>query len=225
MIKLILIIALIISFPKTIVHTKETVKPAVKQVEKEVKNKSIYIYSTHQEEEYKGGDVMDGSEYLMELLVDQGYEVKVDQNDFSLYRIKNDMDYDECYSVSKKYILQELDNKNDYDLIIDFHRDSIPKDLSTITYDNKSYAKVMFVVGKGSENYKDVKKMSSSLSSIINEHIPKLSRGIYEKKSHYNQGLAKNMVLIEVGANKNTYQEVKNTIHILAYAIDQYLSQ
>ena len=123
-----------------------------------------------------------------------------------------------------KYILEEISKKNDYDLIIDFHRDSISRDLSVLTYDSKNYAKVMFVVGKGSPNYEKVKKMSKTLSSMLNDKIPELSRGIYEKTSHYNQGLGDNMVLIEVGASKNTYEEVTNTLNILTLVIDEYLN-
>ena len=33
------------------------------------------------------------------------------------------------------------------------------------------------------------------------------------------------MVLIEVGANENTYQEIENSLNILALVIDEYLSQ
>ena len=83
----------------------------------------------------------------------------------------------------------------------------------------------MFVVGKGSSNYPSVKKMSSQLSSSLNQKIPHISRGIYVKKNDYNQGVTKNMVLIEVGANENTYQEVQNSLNILAMVIDEYLSQ
>ena len=111
-----------------------------------------------------------------------------------------------------------------YDLVIDFHRDSIKKSLSTITVDNKNYAKLMFVVGKGSGNYPAVNKCCEKLSSMINKKIPKLSRGVMLKQSHYNQGVTKNMVLIEVGANENTYEEVQNSLNILALVLDEYLS-
>lgn len=44
------------------------------------------------------------------------------------------------------------------------------------------------------------------------------------KQSHYNQGVTKNMVLIEVGGNENTYEEIQNSLNILAMVIDEYLS-
>ena len=109
-------------------------------------------------------------------------------------------------------------------MVIDFHRDSIPKNLSTISLDNKSYAKLLFVVGKGSQNYKKVNQACDKLSQILNKKIPGISKGIMIKQSDYNQGITSNMMLIEVGAHQNTYEEVKNTLNILAIAIDEYLS-
>ena len=187
--------------------------------------KSVYIYNTHQKEEYQSKTVKDGSKYLMNLLKNRGYDVTYETSDFEVYRVKNNMKYNQAYAVSKKYIVEELARKNDYDLIIDFHRDSIGREQSVLSYDNKNYARVMFVVGKGSTNYENVKDISKTLSEMINNKIPKLSRGIYEKTSHYNQGIDDNMVLIEVGASKNTYEEVTNTLNILSLVIDEYLSQ
>lgn len=161
----------------------------------------------------------------MNLLENRGYDVTYETNDFEVYRVKNNMKYNQAYAVSQKYILKELSNNHAYDLIIDFHRDSISRNLAVLNYDGKSYAKVMFVVGKGSENYENVKKESNALSDMINDKIPKLSRGIYVKTNHYNQGLADNMILLEVGSSTNTYEEVTNTLNILSFVIDEYLNQ
>ena len=59
---------------------------------------------------------------------------------------------------------------------------------------------------------------------MLNEKIPGISKGIMTKQSDYNQGTAPMMMLIEVGAHQNTYEEVKNTLNILAMTIDEYLS-
>ena len=82
----------------------------------------------------------------------------------------------------------------------------------------------MFVVGKGSEHYSTVKKRCEKISSMLNQKIPKLCRGVYIKQSHYNQGTTDNMMLIEVGANQNTFEEVQNSLNILALVLDEYLS-
>lgn len=160
----------------------------------------------------------------MQLLKQRGYDVEYETNDFELYKVKNNIDYAYSYTVSKKYLNNAIKNHGAYDLVIDFHRDSIPKSLSTIEIDGKNYAKLMFVVGKGSSNYQDVKKCCDKLSDKLNQKIPHLSRGVMVKQSHYNQGITDHMLLIEVGANENTYEEVKNSLNILALVIDEYLS-
>ena len=107
--------------------------------------------------------------------------------------------------------------------MIDFHRDSISKELSTITHENKNYAKIMFVVGKSSGKFDAVNQLSQSLSDIANGMVPKISRGVYVKSSHYNQGTTDNMVLIEVGAQSNTKEEVQATVDVIARTIGEYL--
>ncbi len=228
LLKVILVVVIILNLPFQKVYSEEIENVVASLTTQEVKQsngKSIYIYNTHQGEKYANKSVKEGSRYLMEQLKQRGYEVNYETNDFELYKAKNNIDYKYSYTVSKKYINNAVKEHGQYDLVIDFHRDSIKKSLSTITYENKSYAKLMFVVGKGSSNYKNVKKMSSELSNMLNEKIPKISRGIYVKQSHYNQDTTKNMVLIEVGANENTYEEIQNSLNILTLVIDEYLSQ
>lgn len=227
--KFILVVVILLNLPLQKVYSEqvENVVSSITttEVKKQSNGKSVHIYNTHQGEKYATNSVKEGSKYLMQLLQQRGYDVDYETTDFELYKTKNNINYKYSYTVSKKYLSTAVKKHGTYDLVIDFHRDSIPKSLSTLTYKDKKYAKLMFVVGKGSTNYTNVKKMSTELSNKINNKIPQLSRGIYIKQSHYNQGVTKNMVLIEVGANENTYQEVQNSLNILSLAIDEYLSQ
>ncbi len=186
--------------------------------------KSIYIYNTHQGEKYATNSVIEGSQYLMQLLKQRGYEVNYETTDFELYKVNNSISYDKSYTVSKKYLSAAVSENGQFDLCIDFHRDSIAKNLSTNTYDGKSYAKFLFVVGKGSTNYEKANQISETLSDLLNGKIPGISRGVMLKQSDYNQGVADNTILIEVGATENTYEEVQNSLNILSLVIDEYLS-
>lgn len=225
------IVAILMHLPLQRIYS-EGVENVVSTMTTEVKNenvstsngKSIYIYNTHQSEKYASQSVVEGSRYLMQLLENRGYQVNYETTDFELYKMQHKINYRDSYVVSKKYLNNALKQNEQYDLIIDFHRDSIKKSLSTITYDQKDYAKLMFVVGKSSGNYQNVKTMCQKISDQLNDLIPHISRGIMTKQNHYNQGTADRMVLIEVGANENTYQEVQNSLNILALAIDKYLS-
>lgn len=184
---------------------------------------NVYIYNTHQGEEYIGYDVMLGAEQLQSSLQQLGYICNREETSIENYLQLHALDYTDCYTVSQLYLEQELETGNEYDLIIDFHRDSIDKDLSTISYDGKDYAKIMFVVGQGSDNFEKVNALSETLSDYANQEVTGISRGIMLKQSDYNQGTSDNIVLIEVGAYKNTKEEVENTIDVLTKIIDRYL--
>ena len=187
------------------------------------KDKRIHIYNTHQGEEYDGFNVVQGASYLKDCLNSQGYQCDVEGNDFEGYKAVHKIAYNKSYTVSKMYLEESLKLSGGYDLIIDFHRDSISKELSTISHDGKSYAKIMFVVGQSSGKFDAVNQLSQKLSDLANSTVPKISRGVYVKKSHYNQGTSDNMVLIEVGAQSNTKEEVQATVEVIAKAIGVYL--
>jgi len=62
------------------------------------------------------------------------------------------------------------------------------------------------------------------MSTQLNEMVPGISRGVIGKKGDhvdgiYNQDLAENMVLIELGGIENTQEEINRTISLLAKVI------
>ena len=211
LLKLVVIVGLIVYLPSKVsspskaqvinaIDNSNQVTASYQNMEsKVVKDKKIHIYNTHQGEEY------------------------VESNDFEGYKAVHNIAYNKSYSVSKMYLEQSIQSNGGYDLIIDFHRDSISKELSTINHNGKSYAKIMFVVGKSSGKFDAVNQLSQQLSDIANSIVPKISRGVYVKQSHYNQGTSDNMVLIEVGAQSNTKEEIQATVEVIASAIGKYL--
>jgi stage II sporulation protein P len=121
-------------------------------------------------------------------------------------------------------------SKNKLDLIIDLHRDSVDKKLVTYKIDGKSYAKILFVVGGENKNYKDNYSLSHHLNNMIASKYPDISRGIIIKSGKnvngvYNQNLSKDMILLELGSNNSSFEEVKNTITLLAPIIGEYLHE
>ena len=235
LLKLVVIVGLIVYFPSKVsspskaqvinaIDNSNQVTASYQNMEsKVVKDKKIHIYNTHQGEEYDGYNVVLGANYLKDCLSSQGYQCDVESNDFEGYKAVHNIAYNKSYSVSKMYLEQSIQSNGGYDLIIDFHRDSISKELSTINHNGKSYAKIMFVVGKSSGKFDAVNQLSQQLSDIANTIVPKISRGVYVKQSHYNQGTSDNMVLIEVGAQSNTKEEIQATVEVIASAIGKYL--
>lgn len=136
---------------------------------------------------------------------------------------KTNRKFSEAYAVVRPYLVNQI-QKNNYNIIIDLHRDSAKRDISTLKYKNESYGKLYFVVGEDNPNYSSNKELAENISSHLNKIIPGVSRGVIGKKGEhvdgiYNQDLSKNMILIELGGIENTQDEINRTISVLSRAI------
>jgi stage II sporulation protein P len=120
-----------------------------------------------------------------------------------------------------------LDKKNTYNSLkyyIDIHRDSVNKDISTITINNKKYAKILFVIGLEHKNYQKNLTLATNINNLFNKHYKGLSRGImYRKDVIFNQDLSPYAILLEVGGVDNTIEEINNTLNVFANILYEYL--
>ena len=78
------------------------------------------------------------------------------------------------------------------------------------------------------KNYKDNLEVTKTIDDMLKEKYPTISRGIYKKQGKgvngvYNQDFDKNTILVEVGGEENTIDEVLNTINVLAETLDLYI--
>lgn len=199
----------------------------------------IYIYNTHQKEKYAtskndsyniDSTVLHASFILQEKLKEYNISSIVEKEDISnLLRI-NGWNYASSYLITEMLLKEAVDDYPTLKVFVDLHRDSVSKSISTAVIDNKSYARVMFVVGMSHSNYKDNLSNANFINSYINTNYPGLSRGVYKKDTSmgngvYNQHLNSNCFLIEVGGEKNTIEEVTNTISVIAEVINMYLGE
>ena len=190
----------------------------------------IYVYNTHQTEEYKTIEnynltptVHTASYILKDLLKQYNIGVIVENSDLKTDMNKLGVNYNNAYQVSK-YWLNNL-GMNDLELYIDLHRDSVSYNLSNVTVDGVDYAKIMFVMGNNYDYYDNL-AVAEKLVSEVEKINKTISRGIFTRKnSVYNQDFNKNCVLIEVGGPDSTYESVSNTLSVLALAIKNYLGE
>ena len=194
-----------------------------------VDNPRVYIYSTHPKESYLGEKLEDyeldntvilASILLQEKLNEKGIGTIVEERSASEYIKDHNLNYNQSYQATRTFLKDKLET-NEFDLIIDLHRDAVPKSTTTTVIDEKSYAKVMFVANV---NYKENIALANKLNNIINNKYPTLSRGIYNKYvDNFNQDLNDNVLLIELGGNYNKMDEVLLTIDALANSIEELL--
>lgn len=220
--------------------TNNIVTKYIENPDKEkVDNPRVYIYNTHQLEDY---DLENYSEYnitpnvlmasylLKGLLNKENINTVVEESNINDFLSLNGWDYSNSYKASRYFIEDFIKKNPNLDLIIDLHRDSIPKEKSTVNIDGKNFAKILFVVGTDYDTYSENLNLANTLNEIIKQKYPSLTRGVIEKGGRgvngvYNQDLNNKMVLIECGSNNNTIDEVMNTIIVIKDAIKEYLGE
>ena len=100
--------------------------------------------------------------------------------------------------------------------------------MSTISINNKNYARVLFVIGQDYKNWEKNYKFASDINNILSNNYNNLSRGIIKKTGKYvngvyNQDVDTNVILIEVGGSENSIEEVYNTSIAIADTLEKYI--
>lgn len=218
---------------------KENNKEVIK-LKNEIKTEPrIYIYNSHQGETYSYKyleeyniipNVLMASHMLSEKLNNLGINSVVEENNILEYMDKNNLDHSGSYIASRYYLEKFMNENNEMDLYIDLHRDAINHENSYININGKDCAKILFVIGLEYNTYPNNLNIVEKINNIINTKYPNLSRGIMKKKGYgvngvYNQDLAPNVILIEIGGNENNIDEVNNTLDLVADVLKEYLNE
>ncbi len=208
-------------------------------VSKETKEPLVYIYNTHQAEQYQGKalepynitpGVMMASYIFQDKLEKLDISTIVMEDNLIDYMNLNNMKHSASYKASRVFASKTISENPSLKLIFDLHRDSISKDKSTVIINNKSYAKIVFVVGNEYDNYEKNLEMTNKLNDMIKEKYPTLTRGVLIKggtgnNGVYNQDLSPKLTVLEIGSDSNTIDEVLNTIELLAPIIAEYVHE
>lgn len=207
-----------------------------KTVEKEPE---VYLYNSHQGETYQGNSlegynivpgVMMASYLMQNKLSESNVKALVMEDNLIEYMNINNMNHALSYVASRKFLEEAITNNQNLKLIMDIHRDSLPKDKSTTTINNKPCAQILFVIGEEYETYQNNLNMTNKINDMIKDKFPSLTKGIITKGGKgsngvYNQDLNEKITLIEIGADQNTIEEVLNTIELIAPIIGDYVNE
>lgn len=197
----------------------------------------IYIYNSHQLENYDNENleiygitpnVLMASYILKEKLNKLGLSTIVETTNLADFLNVNGWDHSSSYKASRLLMLENISKYDSLKYFIDIHRDSVSKTVSTVTINNKSYAKILFVVGLEHDNYQSNLDNMNKINTLAEKYYPGLSRGIYKKSGAgvngiYNQDINSNVILIELGAVENNIEEVFNTIEALSNILYYYI--
>lgn len=197
----------------------------------------IYLYNTHQLENYNNKNlsiynitpnVLMASYILKEKLNKNGISTIVEDTNLSEFLNLNHWNYASSYKATRMLLLEKMNKYDSLKYFIDIHRDSVNRNSTTVTINNKTYAKILFVIGLEHKNYEYNLEVTNKLNDLIKEDYPSLTKGIYKKSGKgvdgiYNQDVDKNCILIEIGGVDNTIEEVYNTLEVLSNVLTKFV--
>lgn len=204
------------------------------------KRPCILLYHTHSQEAFAdscGSDmtIVQVGDYLAQLLEEKyGFEVIHINTEFDM--VEGKLDRSKAYTYAEKEISDALEEHPEIDMVIDLHRDGVNENLHFVTdIDGKPTAKVMLFNGISySNNQEDIDylynpylkenlALTYQMYLLGKTYYPDFFRCIYIEAYRYNLHLCKRSMLIEAGAQTNSFAEVINAMEPLAELIAREL--
>lgn len=196
-----------------------------KQVIKEETPPKIYLYNTHQTEEYQSNELLEFTikptvminNYILEDIFNRNnYPTIVEERNIKEILNNNNWKYASSYKASRILLEDTYKNNTTLEYFIDIHRDSLKHNRTHINIEGKDYAKILFIIGTENTNYLKNQTLTEKINNKLNEYYPGLSKGILKKGGEgvngiYNQDFNENVILIEIGGYESTTTEVLNS--------------
>jgi len=207
-------------------------------IDKNAAGPQILIYHTHSQETFVDsipGDrttsIVGAGEKLAKLLTETyGYSVLHHTGEYDVG------DRDNAYSKSLPALEQLLADNPSIQVVIDLHRDGVAEDTKlAVDLDGRPTAQFMFFNGLSrTKNTGDIDylynpyqadnlALSFRMQLAADEYYPGLARRIYLNGYRYNMHLRPSL-LIELGAQTNTVEEIMNAVDPLAHVLDLVFS-
>lgn len=207
------------------------------RIEKDASIPQILIFHTHSQEKFadsesNGKSIVDVGDRLVDLLKDEyGYNVIHLTDEFDM--AGGILDRSEAYTYANARLDEVLAQNPSIQVVIDLHRDGVDASKHLVTeIDGKQTARIMLFNGvsytkeQGDIDYLPNPYLTENLAMTYKMFLlgkinyPDLFRCIYISGYRYCLHHVPRSMLIEAGAQTNTYEEVYNAMEPLARLID-----
>ena len=215
----------ITNYSKLNLDLKELAKPSDIKITSDNK---FLIFHTHATESYT---IPNNSSVVNYRTTDEKYNmisvgnVLVESLEDNKFKCEHDCglhdypSYNGAYKSSLNTVQQYM-QKEDYNFVIDVHRDALSSNLNfrpTTEINGEKAAKLMFVIGTNAsglthDEWMKNLKLALMIQNRANEMYPGLFRDLHLSNSRYNQHVSNGAFIIEVGATGNTLEEAQNSI-------------
>jgi len=207
--------------------------------------KTVHLYFTHTRESYlpylegvtnpdsamhSEVNVTKVGDMVKRNLEGLGIGTTIDKTDVIANLNNKGLDYWAAYQESRPLVQAAMTSNKDLLYLVDIHRDSQRRAVTTGTINGKSYAKLAFVVGEEHPNYEQNLKVATELHKLLEANYKGISRGVIAKKGSgtngkFNQDLSSNAMLLEFGGVDNTFEELERSAQAFAEVFADYYWQ
>jgi stage II sporulation protein P len=207
--------------------------------------KTVHLYFTHTRESYlpylegvtnpdsamhSEVNVTKVGDMVKKHLEGLGIGTTIDKTDVIANLNNKGLDYWAAYQESRPLVQAAMTSNKDLLYLVDIHRDSQRRAVTTGTINGKSYAKLAFVVGEEHPNYEQNLKVATELHKLLEANYKGISRGVIAKRGSgtngkFNQDLSSNAMLLEFGGVDNTFEELERSAQAFAEVFAEYYWQ
>ncbi|WP_299738536.1 stage II sporulation protein P [Rossellomorea sp. y25] len=207
--------------------------------------KTVHLYFTHTRESYlpylegvtnpdsamhSEVNVTKVGDMVKKHLEGLGIGTTIDKTDVIANLNNKGLDYWAAYQESRPLVQAAMTSNKDLLYLVDIHRDSQRRAVTTGTINGKSYAKLAFVVGEEHPNFEQNLKVATELHKLLEANYKGISRGVIAKKGSgtngkFNQDLSSNAMLLEFGGVDNTFEELERSAQAFAEVFADYYWQ
>lgn len=220
--------------------------PLTFKVKENSDSPQVLIYHTHTSEGYMDEDV--------DYFYDSFYS-RTQNEDFNVVAVGNviadtlnkkgiktlhdktvhDSTYNGSYDRSVQTVQSDMSEYSDIKVVLDIHRDALGTDdckvKTVFTYDDKKAAQIMVLSGcdiyneRGFENWQNNLNFALKIQNTAETMYPGMTRPMSFDFFAYNEYVCDGSLLIEIGTDANSIDEVEYTAQLLANVLYNVLGE
>ncbi|MCP3764290.1 stage II sporulation protein P [Domibacillus sp. A3M-37] len=199
-----------------------------------IEEKEVLLYFTHTSESFtpkNGQDPVNITEVgtmIAENLESKGIGVSINKTNIGALLNKKGKKYSASYEESRAVVAAVQKDEPTLSYLVDIHRDSQGKSITTTEINGQMMAKTVFVVGGEHPGYEENARFASALHKLFEQYYPGLSRGVIVKSGSqtngkFNQDLSNRAMLIEMGGIENTREELERSAAAFADVLARFV--
>lgn len=192
---------------------------------------NVIIYHTHATESYLPAAASNAHTTELKSTVREAAETLSAQLKYHGYSVVHDMtlhdypSYNKSYNRSLETVKKLCSSYSNKKIVIDFHRDAATSNgkAKTATINGEKVAAFCLVVGTQNDNYAKIRAFADKITAKANEMYPGFAKAVVEKPYKFNEYVSDSYILLEVGNNANTIDEVNAAMPYLANVFTEVL--